>query len=629
MIYQRSLTSLTAHLWFSIVGVSLAKANAVGVFLSLGGLIFFLLAVSRHHRSWVTLALTVCYLINISLLVHGRLSYLENGLIFITSLLFFVYSRWGDKYWGIYVSGGLVAAAMLMGKLFGVLLLPALVLTIWFSSDEERIKKVSSAVGAFAVALVVLAAALYATNLSAVSGYFGEQSYGLRGFPEGLSSPWAFVEHLISYSFLNRMFFLDLDLLVFMWTGGFLLTYLMAGGGKLRQLSPVTLLSMFATGCIFLGLMPLNYSPIRYALFMMPLIIIFCLSIFDGMISTHPPRPRRISWPWLVLLFLLLWQMLFQVIGLAFYIDNIQVRTLTWAMLPVAAGLTFLIRYLLNRGKLAIGQKTLYTALVAVLLFSVAINTYRIKTRVLVTSNTSMKEGSDDLQDILAEGAVVSCPYAAALTTDNQLKSFIHLFGVASVDSTLFERFPITHLAIDSSNWQEAVKCYPAFKDMNTITAYWIRDHNVKITNVVGHFDNKEANSYRESTYERAVRCWEQQKDDSAWFALREFLTLKPHNRSGNILLVTMLMNAGRYEEVPAVLSGLARHHPTDYYSLLICGTSYQILGMTQKDNSLIELGKRYYEQAAQNNRFKITHAQSIFDQTRQQFMSNQAGNTP
>ena len=258
MIYQRSLTSLTAHLWFSIVGVSLAKANAVGVFLSLGGLIFFLLAVSRHHRSWVTLALTVCYLINISLLVHGRLSYLENGLIFITSLLFVVYSRWGDKSWGIYVSGALVAAAMLMGKLFGVLLLPALVLTIWFSSDEERIKKVSSAVGAFAVALVILAAALYATNLSAVSGYFGEQSYGLRGFPEGLSSPWAFVEHLISYSFLNRMFFLDLDLLVFMWTGGFLLTYLMAGGGKPRQLSPVTLLSMFATGCIFLGLMPLN-----------------------------------------------------------------------------------------------------------------------------------------------------------------------------------------------------------------------------------------------------------------------------------------------------------------------------------------------------------------------------------
>ncbi len=620
LVYQRSLTSLVAHVWFSIAGVSLRQANMVGILLAIGGLIFFLLAVGRHHRPWVAPVVAGCYLLNVSLIVHGRLSYLENGLIFIASLLFFVYSWWGDRRWALIASGVLAAIAMIMGKLFGVLLLPALVLAEWFAYREDRLRRVVVAVGSFFAAIVVLVFALYGSHLSAVYGYFGEQSYGLRGFPAGLSSPWGFIEHLISYGFVNRLFFLDGDIYVFFWWGGFLLAFLFMAGIKPDSLSRVTRLAMFAIPCIILGLMPLNYSPVRYALFLIPISIVFCFGLTDYMLRAKPARPGKTGYAPYILMFLLMWQALFQIVGVIFFVNETDTRVHLWVTLPIALVLTYLIRYLLIKYRFVPGRKTIIGGIIAVLFISVNVNIQHILVRVTASHNYSIKEANLDLSQILGDNAVVSGPYGPVLTTDNKLKSFIHLFGVASVDTTLFERYPITHLAVDSSNWLEAVNNYPKLADMQAMTAYWIRDFGVKITDISKQFGNPEATTYQPTAYERASSYYSAGFIDSSFAALREFLSEVPYNRSGNLLLADIYMFSGRFNEAAMVLKSLASRHPDDYYTNLYCGRSLQIIGIKQQDNLTIALARKYYEKAVKNNPFKASHAKRIFDLTFKQY---------
>jgi len=624
LVYQRSLTSLLAHLWFSIVGVSFVKANLVGTILSLGALLIFLFAVGRHHRPWVAGAITLCYLINITLLVHGRLSYLENGLLFITSLLFLFYARWRLKIWGLILCGAIVAAAMLMGKLFGILLLPALLASEWFSDSENRIRRVIIVLGAFVAATVAIIFTAYGTNLSAVLGYFTEQSYGLRGFPEGLSSPWGFFEYLISYGFSNRLFLLDTDLVVFLVGTGLLLTYSTVKRDTLASLSPIVRLSLFAIVFIFIGLMPLNYSPIRYSLFLIPIILIAWFGMLDRMTQEKVPTPEQSSYVRYLPLLLVFWHALFQALGLIFFINNVPTRPLVWGTLPVALGLTLLIRHLINSGRFRLRRKYLYVAVAISLVFSVGHNMFRINERVLLTTNYTVVEANDDLKRILGPGAVVSGPYAPVLTLDNELKSFIHLFGVAEVDTTLFQRYPITHLAIDSSNWEEAVKNYPVLKDMAPMTAYWIRDYPVKVCNVSQVFGNPEAMRYKNTGYEVAVDYYSREMYDSAFVAVGRFLNQDPNCRSASLLLCDLLVYFGKYEQAASIMRTLAVRYPSDYHTNLMCGRAHQILGIRRKNDYAIAQAQVYYNNAIRNNPFRAAAVRATYQAIKARFGGQQ-----
>lgn len=620
LVYQKSLTSLVAQLWFSIAGVSFKQANMVGIILSLGALLLFLLAVARHHRPWVIGTVALCYLINITLLVHSRLSYLENGLLLICSVFFLVYSLWGRRTWGIALCGALAAVAMLMGKLFGVLILPALVAAEWYSDGENRIRHIIWALAVFAGAAVIIIVSAYGTNLSAVMGYFSEQSYGLRGFPEGLSSPWGFFEHLIAYGFRNRLFLLDTDLLLCLVGTAFLLTYTGLKRATLADLTPVVRLSIFAVVFIFLGLMPLNYSPIRYTLFLIPPILLAWFGSVDHWTKARLAEPEKSGYARHIALFLVLWHALFQAIKLFFFVNEITIRFMTWTTLPGAVLLTILIRHLINRGSIRLRRSHIYVAAVVTIVFSMGYNAFRISERVLLTTNYTIIESNDDMARIIGPGAVVSGPYAPVLTLDNKLVSFIHLFGVAEVDTTLFERYPITHLAVDSSNWEEAVKNYPQLKDMAPMTAYWIRDYTIKVCNVSQTFGNPEAARYQNTGYERAVDYYSRRMFDSAIVEVGEFLARDPDCRSANLLLCDLLIYFGRYEMAATTMRLLANHHPEDYHANLMCGRAHQILAMAADNNYMMVQAESYYNRAVRNNPFRAAAVRAMYELTKEQF---------
>lgn len=621
-VYQHSLTSLVGHIWFSVAGVSLKQANMVGIILSLGGLLLLILGLARHHRPWVTTAVALCFVLNVTLLTYGRLSYLENGLIFFAALVFFVYSWWGDRIWGIALAGGLVALAVLTGKLFGALLLPALVLSALFSGRARRWKLTLIAIGAFLLTSVGIVLVLYGRDLGVAFAYVGEQSYGLRGFPEGLSSPWGFFEHLISYGFKNHLFYIDPDLLLFLLAGVFLLILHLSRGSKISALSPATVFSMFWLLSAIVGLMPLNYSPLRYALLVIPPAILFCFTMFENRFDVKKTSPAALGKIETVLLVFVFWYVLFHAVANIFFFNTIPrpIRIITWATLPGGIVLAYLTRFLLARGYLRISRRKLVIVLLAVLCISAVFNGYKIRRIHFLEHNFNIVEANRDLEAILVPGAVVSGPYGPTLTVDTPLKSFIHLFGVAEVDATLFDRQPITHVAADRSNWAEAVKNYPALKGLIPITTYWIRDVEVRLFNISEVFNNPQANSYEKTLYERAVAYYQAQQYDSALSAVGRFYESHPQSKSAGLMLGDLLAKKGRLDEAFSLLTSLTQRFPTDFNIHLQCGRFIQILAEQKNDNSLRYMAETYYAQAVKINPFKADYARKIWQQIGAQF---------
>ena len=142
VVFEKSLVSLTASILFGISKPSLVSSKIVGIILSFGALILFLAGLLKKYRGRVLFVFALLYIINITLFTHGRLSYLENGLLLFSALLFFVWSWWGKKTIGIVLSSVIIAFAVLMGKLFGILLFPALLAVIFFGDKENRFKNI-------------------------------------------------------------------------------------------------------------------------------------------------------------------------------------------------------------------------------------------------------------------------------------------------------------------------------------------------------------------------------------------------------------------------------------------------------------------------------------------------------
>ncbi|UCG60418.1 MAG: hypothetical protein JSV52_08765 [Candidatus Zixiibacteriota bacterium] len=620
IVIERSLTSLAAYLWFSVAGVSLKQAGMVGVLLSIGALLFFLLAVGATSRPWVSVAVAICYLANICLMVHGRLSLLENGLMFLTSLLFFVYSRWGDRLWGLVVSGLLVAAAVLTGKLFGILLLPALLLAVWICGGPTKRRNILAGGMAFATGATILFFTLYGSKLSSAYRYYVEGSYSLHGFPQGLTSPWAFFEHLVSYGGQNSLFRFSPDLLVFFWLGGFMLTYLIVSGKRFERLPRISVLSALVIAFLWLGLSPLNYSPLRYGVLLIPPAIILLFTLSDRSFENVQTDPsKNVSYAIFVLLLLVTWQALFHVAGMSFAFKTVSVRVVIWGMLPVAVAVTITIRHFFLERRTPFGRSFFCLLAAIALTLSITVNGYRIHTHLWNSSDSTIRSANTDLGCILGQGAVVAGPYAAVLTLENNLKSFIYYFGVAEADLDLLNRIPITHLAIDSTNWIEAVKLYPALQGEIPITTYHIRNYDVRIYDIADQFGLAEEKDYQRTGYERAAIYRNQQKYPEAYAEITGFVKKHPTCWSANLVLVELLMRAQQFDRAATLLEALASRHADDYYTNLICGRSFQVMGIHAGDNRLLARAQRHYEKAAGDDPLKAENVWLVYQATMRQ----------
>ena len=620
-VYQHSLTSLVGYIWLSITEPSLANGNAVGLILSLGGLLLLALVFWRRHSPWTVAALVLMFGMNGVLTVYGRLSYLENGVIFLGALTFLIFIFWGKQSWGIALAGAAAAAAMLLGKLFGALFLPILLLAIWSEATEDRWRRIIFAVGGFVAATAALVLVLYPGNWSAAFGYVAEQSYGLRGFPDALTSPLLFIEKLVTYGVVNRIYERSPDLLFMMVVSSVLLAFYWGRGGRLRDLPRTAIYSFWWIIICWVGLMALNYSPLRYSLTYLPAIIILSLSLLDWLINKGESMERPVKPIAFIPVLLVLWVVAANFIGHLFlrHVQPAPIGQMTWFGLIVAAALTTAWFLFNQKTSYRIERTAGIVAAAVIIALSIGVQTV-FQSGISEVRNYNIKEASQDIGRILGDDAVISGPYGAMLGMENDLKTFIHLFGVASVDTALFERYPVTHIAAEQNNWQLAMRDYPVLKDVGPIASYWIRDIEVGIYPIYDRFDNPEANAYQPSLYEQAVVMYQQELTDSAFVLIERFEAKEPLTKTAGPLYLNKLYDEDRGREVVTYLRRLAGRYPTDFGIQVRCGQLLQILGMTNMRQDFIFEAQSLYNQAALVNPNRSNMIAGTFQATMQQF---------
>ncbi len=608
IVFKYSLVSLASYVWFSLTSISQVNANALGVVLSLGGLLFFLLGLYRHHRPWILPAVAFVYVINVTLFTLGRLPYLENGLLFIAGILFFVYSWWGDRLWGIVATGVLAGLAMLIGKIFGALLFPALLLSVLSISGGGKVKKLVASLAAFAGTAVVFLAAVYGRNMLSAFSFFGEQSYGLHGYPPGLTSPWSFVEHFVTFGFKNRLFYRSPDILMFLLFGGLIAIFIFGSRDRLRQLPRTTVFSLYWAAVVFLGLMPHAYSPMRYALLLIPAVIISCFTLFDLLLQKKEYTivvPKGVG---LAAAGVVFWIVGYEVFCNIFYFNETPGRYLVWAILPVAAVLAFAARLMAKNRRLTIRRPMVLSVLIVVLLLSATANGFRIRRTHMLERNYNIAEANSDLKDILGPDAVIAGPYASALTINNRLRPFLYFFGGVETDSTLFDTYPITHIAVDESNLAWARQSYPAIDSATVVTKYWIRNVEVQIFYVADLFGNKQAHSYQPTAYERAAMFMKTKDYDSAMAEVTRHLAGRRQSKSVGKLLADIYIGTQQYDKVLALMTQMARTYPTDFHILMGAGQMYTSLGLANNNQMMVNEGNRLLDAAVKVNRYKAQY---------------------
>lgn len=618
-VYEHSLVSGLAYIWFSLTEVSIRNANMVGVLLSLGGLILILIGLSRHHRAWVLPAVALAWTMNVSLLTYGRLSYLENGLLFLLGLAFMIWCWWGDQTWGVALTGAVIAAAALTGKLFGVLMLPAVVAAIWCGPQELRRRHLIASVGGFVVGGILLIFALYGTDIRAAFGYAGEQAYGLRGFPDGLKSPWAFVEHLISYGYGNRAWYLDADLFVILIVGIGLLIMLMNRRGERPQLPRSVVLAGFWMAAVWLAMMPLNYSPLRYALMMFPAIFVFGFGLLDVTSRSKHHPVEAVSRTGLAALGLLSWWAGYQVIRNLFWFNEPVGSWLVWTTIAIGVVAALGLSLLLKRGALVVSRGWALGILAVMLASVVVVNTARVRRHHVLEQAYNIAEANDDLAHILNEGAVLSGAYGPVLTTNTPHHNFIHLFSaVADPDTALFDRYPVTHIAVEVASHAAAKEQYPEIEQAPFVTTFWIRDQEVRVYRLAGLFQNPEAAAYEPTGFELAYTAFRDGQIDSATAYLEAYLTRHPMTKSAGLLQTDLYLARRDVQAGLNLLTELADTYRTDFYIQMQCGRLYLMLGLTRNDPSMTELARRYFKRGVDANRFKGDFAMRLAQQTRQ-----------
>lgn len=620
-VFQHSLVSGVGYLWMSFTRPSLANGNAAGLILTLGGLLLLAIVLWRKHAPWTIPAIILLIGLNGVLYVYGRMSYLETGVIFLGALTFLIYSLWGEKILGVALAGCCAAAVMLLGKLFGALFLPIILLTIWSEQPSDKWRRIMFAVGGFLVTTLLLILILYAGEWRAAFGYVAEQSYGLRGFPDALTNPLLFVEKLITFGVVIRTFERSPDLLFMLLVSSVMLAFFWGRGGRLRDLPVTARFSFWWIVVCWLGLMVLNYSPIRYSLTFLPAIPILVLSLLDWWLRDGRSFDRPVKLTAFVPVFLVLWVAAANIIGhlFLFAVQPAPIGQMTWIGLPFALAVTAAWWLFNQKAAYSIGHTTgLVTAVVTIAL-SVGVGSL-FQSSLSQFENYNLKEASRDIARILGDEAVLSGPYASVFGMENELKTFIHQFGLGEVDPELFDRYPVTHIAAEENNWQLATRNHPELAGVSPIASYWVRDIAVGIYPIYDRFDNTVANAYQPSYYEQAVQQYTSQNTDSAFVLVDQFEAAEPLTKIAGPLYATMLYQQDRGAEVVEYLTKLADRYPTDFSIQMRCGQFFQILGINNQRQDFMLRAQSLYSRAITVNPYRANVVAGTYQTTMQQY---------
>jgi tetratricopeptide (TPR) repeat protein len=178
-----------------------------------------------------------------------------------------------------------------------------------------------------------------------------------------------------------------------------------------------------------------------------------------------------------------------------------------------------------------------------------------------------LKDSAEDISQILGKDAVIVGPYSNTLAVGNDLISIIYMFGLTRNESDLFKRIPITHLAIDVTNWEAAIKDFPWLEKNSTyVTGYWVRDVEVALIRILNNEQFTSALNYKPTRYEEAMDIFARAGSyDSVMYNLTIFLNTYPKNKSGLKLLASAYERSGNFKRSLEIHDKLISIYPRDF----------------------------------------------------------------
>jgi len=612
--FKYSLSSASGYLFFSLLGVSRAVANISAIFLNLGGLFLFIFGMKRESvRSAIVAALILvpCMVLT----VYGRYPFLENGLIFLCGLLFYIFVCFYPQRWVLYFSGLMISLCMLSGKMFGIVMIIPILLVIRIENKKEFWRQAGILSFSWIVSLILLALLYYGENIDTVYRYLQEQTVGMYGIPEALTSPIRLLENLFTFGSATKLYYFSPFITFLLFVA--CLSLILRSGHTDKWLKNnrhiLFCIGWLAAGYLFL-MFP-NYRPLRYQLFLiLPIAGIIAVALSAKLAGY---KRVKLSRPRAVLLFYIGCFFIFQFIIIGMIGAESSPLTLIEILLAIllAVGVTVVCFIFRDRVLKIIHHKSIL--LTVFLLASVCCQYYWTFSWFSKGTYTFQTAGNELKQNI-GEDAIVIGPYSQSLTADNELKSFIYMFGMAFKDTTLFDKFPFTHLAVDAGNLNIAYLVYPELKISSEVAKYWIRDVEVSIKRLDREAMGLEPVLYHLSDYEKAIDFLSESELDSTYYYLDRFIKKYPRNRSALMLMPEVLIMRGSTNQGFEQIQNAMKLFPDDFSVFLKSGfLYYRAYLITRSESYRIESDKAF-NRAIKLNPFIENQIPYIKDQVRE-----------
>ncbi len=213
---------------------------------------------------------------------------------------------------------------------------------------------------------------------------------------------------------------------------------------------------------------------------------------------------------------------------------------------------------------------------------------------------TQLYNTGNRLEALIDTSAVVTGPYAQALTIDNNIKSFTYMFGMVNKEPDLFKRFPITHLLTDASNLALAKNDYPELRNAVEVERFFINYEDVILVRFSDSALAVRGIDYRKSDFEKAKDFFAGGKGDSLLFYLNRILSRDPHHKSGLMLLSDYLILNKNFDAACPVMDSLTAYYPDDYEIFFNCAYNYYkiylLTGQIERKTKAMSLYRRSSE---------------------------------
>ena len=634
ILWINSAYTLISFFFFKLLGVGHWQANLVAVSLSVLTLIFFYLAIKRGVNRKTALLATFFLGINYILVMYSRNTFTEVQVIFFIVLGIYLFVLGLKRGWFLIYSGACFAVSIFFGKMLAMFILPvclgvvALSALDEFSAKHWKIK--FSPMLFFTVGFLVVVLPwffiIYSPSAKIVSEFVSAMSVGMYGSPQALRSISDFVYSLFSFGEVTRVFLSEgysvgTDLfyrmpLIFLLSLLFLLSFffkVFKVKNIFKNLNSCSKLELFFGLWLVVGifaLMAWNYRPLRYQILIIPpmcALAAFCL--FDFLNSPEVKKKAKNSvWFWIfsvptasfvifhtISFFLKIFQKVVQlnsIIIISFFLSLpliyvfYVVKSTTsvskerkpssamWGFKKMMVVIVVFLILLINGGQfLAFAQNVQYSFLRA----------------------------SKDLGQILSSEAVISGPYAQTLTLDNKLGLVLRMFGGWPMDPELFQKYPLTHLAVEAKGGhkEQVFKDYPqVMMNAKPVTIYYLRNFPVQILRVAESSGNPETQNYKLSDFEKAMLLIEEGQIDSAILMLNQFVSQHPQNFSGYKILAEIYYGRNDFEKAALFLKKASRFDPTNFLIHQFLGAVYSNLYNQKRDDTYKFLAIKEWEKA-------------------------------